>query len=414
MTFFLYNTAILLYKIAVHIAALFQSKAALFVKGRRHIFNHIEESLKGDTHKRVWIHCASLGEFEQARPVIERLRTQHAHYNIVLTFFSPSGYEVQKNYAGADYVFYLPMDTQRNAQRFLDIVQPQCALFVKYEFWFHYLHQLSVRKIPVILFSALFQPRHPFFHWYGSLYRRMLSYYQQIFVQDEASAQLLASIGITEVQIAGDTRFDRSWEIMQIQTSFTSVEVFKGNHRLIIAGSTWKEDEILLQKAILQLPEEYKLLIAPHEIKPDHIKEIESLFPGNHCLWNADKQTLKNKRIAIVSEMGYLSRLYRYADIVWIGGGFTRTGIHNIIEPAVYGKPVCFGPRYNRYREAIEMLKAGAVHTVADAGGLVQFIKDKNTLHTLGNNAKHYVARQLGATAIIMDYLREKCLDNRE
>ncbi len=406
----LYRAGIALYATGIRIAAVFLEKARLFVAGRKHIYALMQRDLAEDLRRRIWVHCASLGEFEQARPVIEALRKRYSDRCIVLTFFSPSGYEVQKEYKQADFVYYLPLDSAGNARHFLDVLQPEIALFVKYEFWYHYLTELNRRQIPVLLFSALFRERQPFFKWYGGLFRRMLACYEQIFVQDETSRRLLEQLGVGQVQIAGDTRFDRSWQVARMDKHFPTLETFKTRHKLIVAGSTWKDDELLLRALLAELPEQYRLLIAPHEVSESHVREIMALFPGKACLWNADAQTLQDKRVAIVAEVGFLSFLYRYADIVWIGGGFTRTGIHNIIEPAVYGKPVFFGPEYSRYREAVDMLEAGAVVSTNDTKHLLSIWQDENALQVLGNSALSYVQEQLGATERILRYLELKCL----
>jgi 3-deoxy-D-manno-octulosonic-acid transferase len=307
---FLYNTGLFLYGAALRIASLFHTKARLFVRGRKDIFDKIEQSLAGDTRKKIWVHCASLGEFEQGRPVIEQIREQYPDKTILLTFFSPSGYEVKKDYKYADHIFYLPLDSKRNAERMIGLVQPELVLFVKYEFWYHYLKTLYTKHIPVVLFSAIFQQRHPFFKWYGGLYRKMLGYYSQIFVQDQESALLLNSIKVTGVQVAGDTRFDRAAKVRENNSAFPSIEAFKGTHNLVIAGSTWPEDEKLLQQAFEQLPPDYKLLIAPHETHTAHIEQIQALFPGQYCLWDAQEELLREKRVCIVNTVGYLSYLY--------------------------------------------------------------------------------------------------------
>jgi 3-deoxy-D-manno-octulosonic-acid transferase len=341
---------------------------------------------------------------------MEALKKQHPGLSIVLTFFSPSGYEVKKGFEGADHIFYLPVDSPGNARRFLDLVRPVCALFVKYEFWYHYLAVLHQRNIPTILISAIFQERHPFFKWYGGLHRKMLGFYRQIFVQQEASRVLLERIGIHQVQIAGDTRFDRAAQVLQQDRSFPSLAVFKGDHQLIVAGSNWQEDNELLEKALHQLPGTYKLLLAPHETDEATLTRIRSLFPGEHCLWTGDESQFPQSRVCIVNTVGQLAYLYKYADVVWIGGGFTRSGIHNIIEPAVFGKPVFFGPVYERYREAVEMIDAGAAVSLDNAGELLHLMQQKNALLQMGSNAKRYVQQQLGATGKIMRYLSEKCL----
>lgn len=338
------------------------------------------------------------------------LRQRYPSYCLVLTFFSPSGYEVKKNYEGADHIFYLPLDTRRQAERFISLVQPACALFVKYEFWYHYLHTLHRRAIPAILFSALFQERQPFFKWYGGLYRKMLHYYKQIFVQDEASLQLLRHIGITHTAIAGDTRFDRAAEVAGGGHHFPALDTFKGSGRLLVAGSTWREDEVLLQQAWQQLPEDYKLLIAPHETGGAAIARIRALFPGESCLWTGIGTGATACRVCIVDTVGQLAYLYRYADVVWIGGGFTRSGIHNIIEPAVFGKPVFFGPVYDRYREARAMIEAEAAASVATASALCKHLEQKTALLQMGYRAGNYVRSQLGATDQIVSYLTKNVL----
>ena len=397
----------------MRIASLFNAKARLFVRGRKGIFKHIEQRLSTDSRSKVWIHCASLGEFEQGRPVMEALKKQFPQCSIVLTFFSPSGYEVKKGFEGADHIFYLPLDSASHAGRFLDLVKPSCALFVKYEFWYHYLAALQHRNVPAILFSAIFQERHPFFKWYGGLHRRMLGFYQQIFVQQEASRLLLQKIEIHQVQIAGDTRFDRAAQVLQQDRSFPALELFKGSGQLIVAGSNWHEDSELLAKTLQQLPESYKLLLAPHETDEATLVRTRALFPDENCLWTDDEDAFAKSRVCIVNTMGQLAYLYKYADVVWIGGGFTRSGIHNVIEPAVFGKPVFFGPTYERYQEAVDMIAANAAMSLDHAEELLNMLQQKNALLQMGSNAKEYVQAQLGATEKIMRYLSEKCLLTR-
>lgn len=399
----------MLYRLAIRLAAPFHAKARRFVKGRQGLLQRIAEALEPDTRPRVWMHCASLGEFEQGRPVLEAIRERFPGYSLVLTFFSPSGYEAKKTYAGADHIFYLPVDSRRHAQQFLDLVQPRCALFVKYEFWYHYLDTLRRRQIPTLLFSALFQPRHPFFKWYGGLYREMLRSYRHIFVQDEASRRLLEQIGISQVTVAGDTRFDRAAGVLSQDKSFRSIEVFREGHTLLVAGSTWPGDEQLLAQAFRQLPGYYKLLIAPHEVDEAHISRLLALFPGS-CLWASDEDTYRSSRVCIVHTVGQLAYLYKYADATWIGGGFTRSGIHNVVEPAVFGSPVFFGPVYDRYQEAVEMIQRNAAASVSDARELVAALDNKEALLRMGSNAQEYVQQKLGATKAVMGYLAEKCL----
>lgn len=406
MYLLLYNLGLLLYSLVLRIVAPFNPKARKFIEGRKGIFEKIKTALAAEKRERIWIHCASLGEFEQGRPLIEQIKALHPETCIILTFFSPSGYEAQKNYPCADHIFYLPLDSATHARRFIQILQPACALFVKYEFWYHYLATLSAQQIPVILFSAIFQERHPFFKWYGKLHRRMLGFYTHIFVQDQDSLQLLQQIGVTWVSIAGDTRFDRAAKILEQPKTYEQVAAFKGEGKLLVAGSTWPDDENLLLQALQQLPADYKLLIAPHETDETHITAILALFGTDAGLWETSGQ--EHKRVAVVNSIGHLSYLYRYADVVWIGGGFTKSGIHNIIEPAVYGLPVFFGPNYSRYREATDMIAKGAAWSVAHAAGLITYLNDVETLSGLGSHARQYVQEQLGATQKIMAYLEAK------
>lgn len=412
----LYDTGLFLYATAIRIAAPFKEKARLFIRGRRHLLKEIQVRLSEEKRTRVWIHCASLGEFEQGRPVIEAIRKMHPDLCIVLTFFSPSGYEVKKDYSGADYVFYLPLDTCRNAEKFISYIDPACALFVKYEFWYHYLATLHQKQIPAVLFSAIFQVRHPFFKWYGRLHRKMLGYYKHIFVQDDYSAELLKKININNVSVTGDTRFDRAVQVAATERQYPSIVQFKGDRKLLIAGSTWTDDELLLKQSMDEAPARYKLLVVPHETDESHIQQIKELFKDNRvCLWDDTPHALQQSEVCIVNTIGHLSFLYRYADAVWIGGGFTKTGIHNIIEPAVYGAPVCFGPNYKRYREAIEMLSAGGAHTVSDSRQFIDWLNNEKALLRSGSNAKQYVLAQLGATKSITDYLEaEKCFFSTE
>lgn len=414
MSLILYDSALFLYALLLRIVAVFHPKAKLFLAGRVDIFTKIENALKSENRPIIWIHCASLGEFEQGRPLIEKVKAEQPEYCIFLTFFSPSGYEIRKNYALADYIFYLPLDTKRNAKQFLKIIQPKVALFVKYELWFHYLNQLKKAKIPVILFSAYFQKNQIFFKWYGYLHRKMLGFFQQIFVQDLNSKELLKSIGLNNVVVAGDTRIDRSLKILEEEIDFKNVAIFKGDQKLIVAGSTWQEDEALLKEFMQFNGRNYKLLIAPHEIKDENIQRILNLFESEICLWDAESKILESKHVCIVNTIGNLAFLYKYADLAWVGGGFTKSGIHNIIEPAVFGIPVFFGPNYRRFREAKELLAMNAVASLNTANEFHKVLENTDKLTQMGKLSEEFVFQQKGATQIVMNYLLEKCLDNIE
>ena len=406
---FFYNLSLRLYVLMLRLAALFYPKAKYFIAGRKDWRHRLKQAVAKEQRPVVWMHCASLGEFEQGRPVLEAIRAQYPGYALLLTFFSPSGYELRKNYSGADMVFYLPVDSRSAAKSFLDIAQPELALFVKYEFWYYYLQTLKKRQIPTILFSAYFQANQPFFKFYGGLYRRMLSCYQQIFVQDESSLKLLAQINVRQVQIAGDTRFDRASKVLADLKPFPDVVTFKQQGKLLLAGSTWPEDEALLKSALPALSAaNYKILLVPHEVGEVHIRRIMNLFGEAACLWD-DAGLLQDKTVAVVNTVGHLSYLYQYADVAWIGGGFGK-GIHNILEPAVFGIPVFFGPKFQRFREAVDMIALKAVASASEAGELVVALKDDIALKTMGTNATNYVHTQLGATQKIIGYLSLKCL----
>lgn len=411
MSVLLYWLAIRAYALFLQIAALFHPKAKLFVEGRKGLLARIRYALIDERRPRIWMHCASLGEFEQGRPLLEKLRKQHPGFAIVITFFSPSGYEVRKNYAGADYIFYLPVDSAYAAKRFFKYVQPQFCIFVKYELWYFMLAEAVKKDIPVLLISAAFRQRQTFFKWYGRLHRRMLRFFTHIFVQDEISRQLLERINIETVTVSGDTRFDRVIENFDHKESLPVAEAFCGNNKILIAGSTWPEDEQLLQKAIHELPKEWKMIIAPHEVHDAHIRDIEKLFDGQTIRWSAWDGG-NDKRILIVDTIGHLSQLYRYGHIAWIGGALGTTGLHNILEAAVFGIPSMFGPHTDKFREAQELIHAGGGYTIADHTTLVQQIrywdKEPADYERAGKAAAQYIRNNSGATRKILAYLAEK------
>lgn len=413
MSALIYWLAIRLYAIAVRIAALFKPKARLFVKGRKGLLSQIKYALVNERRPRIWMHCASLGEFEQGRPVLEKLRRQYPNYAFVLTFFSPSGYEVRKDYAGADYVFYLPLDSYYNARRFLASVQPKLVLFVKYELWYFFLSLTARRDIPLLLISAVFRKDQPFFKWYGRLHRRMLRCFTQIFVQDEASGMLLQKIGIENWAVGGDTRFDRVIEAVAKVQPLPTAASFSKNNKIIVAGSTWKEDELFLKEAIDRLPANWKLILVPHEVHKSHIEAIVSMFGDEAVLWSVNED-VHTKRVLVVDTVGLLSGLYQYADVAWIGGGFGKDGVHNVLEAAVYGKPVSHGPVYSQYIEARELLAANASFVPASAEAFVKQLlyweKDAHSYEQSCAAAKEFVQSHAGATRKVLDYLEAKKL----
>ncbi len=398
----LYKIGIALYLLAVRIASLFKPKARLFLEGRKNLLPNIKKQLEHEARPRIWVHCASLGEFEQGRPIIESIRKEYPQYAIIVTFFSPSGYEPRKNYSGADYVFYLPVDNAANAKQFIEYVNPTLCLFVKYELWFYLLKEISRKKIPCVLISAIFTERHGFFKWYGGLQRRMLKRFDHIFVQDITSKKLLESIHIKHVSVSGDTRFDRVADLLNEPFANTFIEKFCGTHKVIVAGSTWREDEQFLKKLMAGLSDEWRLLLIPHEIDKSHLHEIKTLF-GDCSFYT--KTPDASSKVLVIDTVGMLSKLYRYATITWIGGAFGKEGVHNVLEAAVYGKPVYFGPVYHQFLEAQGLIDAGGALSVAQPAQLLQHFEKYATddsYQKMCAEAADYVRSNTGATLITM------------
>jgi 3-deoxy-D-manno-octulosonic-acid transferase len=334
-----------------------------------------------------------------------------------LTFFSPSGYEVQKTFAGADWVFYLPMDSAANSRRFLEIVKPALVIFVKYEFWYYYLKKIKYREIPLLLVSALFRPEMSFFKWYGSLQRKMLSRFDHLFVQNEQSGKLLENIGLGNItSVSGDTRFDRVLEIAEKSIPIPLIDQFVNNENAVVAGSTWKEDEEMISRYIKDYPDNgFKWIIAPHEINDAHLNALSELFPGSvrFSELNHHSENLINK-VLIIDNIGMLARLYKYASITYIGGGFSNGGIHNILEAAVYNKPVLFGPNYQKYYEAVQLIEAGGAMSVPAYEDFVihlnHIASTRELLTDMSESSGGYVLKGRGASAKIIGYIQEKRL----
>jgi 3-deoxy-D-manno-octulosonic-acid transferase len=402
-----YNLSIWLYGVGILIASFFNAKARLWLHGRR---NRGPVELPVNTGKRIWVHCASLGEFEQARPVIERIKNDSSSAFIILTFFSPSGYEVRKNYKYADVVLYLPTDTAKNASGFLDQVKPDLALFVKYEFWYHYLTGLKNRKIPVVLFSAIFRKEQVFFTWYGGFFRNMLRCFSKIFVQNKESQQLLKNISI-QSEVSFDTRFDRVYQIAQNPKSFPAIEKFKGNNKLLVAGSTWKKDEQIISTLINQkVLTGFKYVIAPHNIDETEIAAFQKNEVTNSIrLSQLTIANAENADVIIVDTMGDLTSIYNYADIAYVGGGFNAS-VHNVLEPAVYGMPVIFGPNYSKSAEAKELRQLSAAFPVSDdkqlKAVLTGFVNNTELMKNASHQAKQYVYAHLGGVDDICNYIK--------
>lgn len=408
MQLLLYNIFLLLYRIGVRIAALFSEKPKLWLRGRIGLLDKIAADLQGKDEKRIWVHCSSLGEFEQGRPLIEAIREQYPSYKIVLTFFSPSGYEIRKDYVGADYVYYLPMDGRNNARRFVEIVNPVLAVFVKYEFWYHYLTQLKQAQVPTILVSAAFRKSQPFFKPQGGLFRKMLRCFNYLFVQDEESKRLLETIKLKDnVIVAGDTRYDRVSAIAASVKQFPLIEKFKEKDHLLIAGSTWPEDEAMLKEAVNSFPENWKLILAPHEIDEPHIKHLQDMFAGHSVLYSELSDEPAGYRVLIIDNIGMLSGLYSYGEIAYVGGGFQSGGIHNVLEPAVFGLPVYFGPVYDKFVEAKALVSRMYAFPINDKehfnNSLQELMSDENCRHSMRKAIQAYIAAQTGATRRILD-----------
>ncbi|RLD50853.1 MAG: 3-deoxy-D-manno-octulosonic acid transferase [Bacteroidetes bacterium] len=407
---FVYSLFIHLYHFIIRIVAPFNPKARLWVDGRKGIFKELTEQLD-PKDKIAWFHAASLGEFEQGRPIIETFRKQYPDYKILLTFFSPSGYEIRKDYEGADYIVYLPIDTKKNARKFIRIVQPKLVIFIKYEFWFNYLRILSENNIPVFFASVIFRKEQHFFQWYGAWSRKMLKKVSFFFVQNKASSDLLKSIGIRQVLMSGDTRFDRVFSIAQNAKKFPLVEKFAKGDKVFLAGSTWPADEEIIEKMILKNPS-LKLIIAPHEIHQERINSLIKKFASHKILKYSEtnEENISKAQILIIDGMGFLSGLYQYCDIAYIGGGFGK-GIHNILEAATFGKPVIFGPNYQRFAEAVELVQlkgAFAIGSSFEVISITDTLKNNEaSWQSASSICKEYVLKKKGATEIILSKVSE-------
>ena len=407
-----YNLFIFIYQGAIKTATFFgNEKAKLWVEGRKNVFREIK-SVLGKDDNIIWVHCASLGEFEQGRPLIETISRKYKDYKILLTFFSPSGYEIRKNYEYADYVFYLPMDTPRSARKFIRLTQPRVVFFIKYEFWFNYINELSIQKIPLFMVSTIFRPSQHFFRFWGSWFRKQLRKITFLFVQDEKSLELLESIKIYHADMIGDTRFDRVIALAKENNEFPIIKEFAGRELLMIAGSTWPVDEDKLLKLIDQLNIDFKLIIAPHQVDEEHIDQLVKKFDKyKPVLYSmASTADLKNSRILIVDAIGYLSYLYKYADVTYIGGGF-GAGIHNLLEAATYGKPVIFGPNHQKFKEAIDLKNEGSGFAISGTEDLINtcelLMSDQQKRSERGDAARNYVEHNSGATDKVIDKANE-------
>jgi 3-deoxy-D-manno-octulosonic-acid transferase len=407
----LYNIGLFLFAFGVKLAALFHGKARLFVAGRQGLFSRLDVVAQAGAPV-AWFHCASLGEFEQGCPVIEAYRAKYPQHKILLTFFSPSGYEVRKHYNGVDFVFYIPIDTPRNARRFIRMVNPVVAVFIKYEFWYNILHHLKKAQVPAYVVSAVFRRRQIFFRWYGKFFRRMLRVFRVLFVQDENSVELLKHIGLNNVMRVGDTRFDRVCAHVQHPDDLPLVAAFTARRCTLVAGSTWPSDEEKLAGVWASVPVEVPLIIAPHEVTEDRIRAIEKEFaayrPVRYTKMDA-AAACRPARVLILDTVGLLLSVYRYGQVAYLGGGFSATGIHNVLEAAAYGLPVVFGPNYGKYVEAHELIAAGGARSAGDVAALKDALQmwllHEEARSAAGRLAANYVKTNSGVANKIITYL---------
>jgi 3-deoxy-D-manno-octulosonic-acid transferase len=413
-----YNISIYLYQLTIWLVSPFNKKAKLWIDGRKSQFNN-STTQQFNNSKTAWFHCASLGEFEQGRPVIEKYRETFPDHKIVLTFFSPSGYEVRKNYAGVDFICYLPADTPAKAKDFIEKTNPSIAFFVKYEFWYNYLRILHEKQIPVISFSAIFRENQIFFKWYGGLHRNILKYFDHIFVQNQTSLELLQDIGIQNVTVGGDTRFDRVKQIAEARKNLPIIETFKDQKPLFIIGSCWQEDFEVILPFLNSFEKELKVIIAPHEIHEEEIerwsKELK-YFSIKYSEVETHRGTPPDSELTIhncllINNIGMLSSLYQYADFAWIGGAYGK-GLHNILEAATFGLPIFFGNKnYKKFQEAVDLERLKGAKAIENTAEFeIEFRKlydDLSLRNQKSEIIKKYVEENLGGTDKIIKYVNE-------
>lgn len=404
---FLYNLTIHIAGFFLRIIALFSPKIKLFVEGRKNVFSTLEEKIKADD-KTIWFHSASLGEYEQGLPVIEKIKEKYPSHKIVVTFFSPSGYEVRKNNTVADITVYLPLDTKNNAKKFLKIVHPEMAFFIKYEFWLNYLKELEEAKTPTYLISGIFRDNQMFFKWYGGFYRKALKAFTYFFVQNQSSKQKIESIGFKNAVVSGDTRFDRVNAILERDNTLEYIENFKNGQQTIVIGSSWPKDEALLIEYINQAPENVKFIIAPHNIKADQILNLHSQISKSTVLFSAkENKDLAQYNVFIIDTVGILTKIYSYGTIAYVGGGFGNPGIHNILEPATFGIPIVIGPNYANFAEAVSLVQLEGCIVISNFEELKisfdKLLNDNNFYSKKSEICSSFIQNNKGATETILD-----------
>lgn len=414
--FFTYWIATKIYFLLLKVIAPFNSRAKLFVNGRKNLFNTISQSLGSNNKKSIWFHVASLGEFEQARPVIEELKKIYTEHIFIVTFFSPSGFEVRKNDKLVDHIFYLPNDSKNNAKKLIKLFNPSFVIWVKYDFWFFYLTALKANKIPVFLIDASFNNEHIYFKKAGLFYKKLLQSFTHIFTQNIESIELLKRISFSNATFAGDTRFDRVYNSLEKTQSLPIIEQFKAKNLLLVIGSSYLIEETFLANFLAENKNpNLKIIIAPHFIKESRIKEIENLFPEKTIRYSqASKQNILDSQILIVDNIGMLSSIYKYADISFIGGGFVKKGLHNILEAATFGNAILFGNKVDYFPEASLFEKEDATIVVENQSGFNNamnlLIKDSAYRTKLGKNAQNLILKNIGSTKTIIEFIKKTYL----
>ncbi len=409
-----YRLFLLIYLSAIRLVRFWNVKAALWIKGRRNFFSNLRENYPQNDRKKVWMHCASLGEFEQGRPVLRKIREAFPDVQLVITFFSASGYEIARRTPDFDQIYYLPMDSPSHARRLISIFKPDLILWVKYEYWFYYLSEIQKKGIPLLLISGIYQPRQPFFKWYGGFYRKMLGAFTHFFLQNDSSRiQLERLVDPRQITVSGDTRCDR---VIQVAENFMEVEgisAFCGTSRVIVAGSTWEDDEIEWTHFVKTHPD-IKFIFAPHEVDAERIEEVSREFPGSvrygEMIKDSSNVDITASNCLIIDNIGMLSRLYHYATLTYVGGGFGYDGLHNILEAAVYGKPVIFGPEYEKHYEAVELIEAGGAVSIENALELEKVVGElllhSEEITLMGQASRNYIYRNAGASQKIVEYIQ--------
>lgn len=409
--FFLYNQIVFIAGFLLKIVALFSPKMALFVKGRKDVFKTLEAKIQAND-KSIWFHAASLGEYEQGLPVIEKIKEKYPSHKIIVTFFSPSGYEVRKNNTVANCTVYLPLDTQKNAKQFIELTNPELVFFIKYEYWPNYLNELKKRNIKTYLISGILRENQAFFKWYGGFYRKSLDAFDFFFVQNESSKQLLQSLGHQNVLVSGDTRFDRVSTILEKDNTLNFIAEFKDNKITVVVGSSWPKDEEIIAQYINQYSNEnVKFIIAPHNIKAEQIAKLKALITKPTALFSEkENQSLSDQQVFIIDTIGILTKIYSYADIAYVGGGFGNPGIHNILEPATFGIPIVIGPNYSHFAEATALVKLEGCVSIANNKDLLETFDDliykPDIRFQKGAICRQFVQQNKGATAIILNHLQ--------